>query len=333
MSDSIKLSSNVLNASDYKKIFGDVEPRTIAKEELAQSADFKQLMSYVLTHFGNEGLLRNRRDTIILFLIRPDGVDTYRAARNAVSQFEQANEKKLIFATLPNGDRMLDGLSGNEPLPAKGNLADMYALRQTTRKHVPRDPTTGHQLLQERKVLVRDGRVILYADPDKEIENAIKSRLKFLIGINDIQVGEFNYIADVKKAEQMIIDFNSDPPKNKYFDITLRKAGRRIDAQLEPTEESGEEPQDAVRGIFQTVLRDNQRKWYLNYLVEPNSFEAYIAIRKVTDSAGFFAGWQPIYPGSYPYVVFSGYQIGVKPPPPTTPPLPRRPMPIKGVLD
>lgn len=205
-------------------------------------------------------------------------------------------------------------------------------VRPPTPKDVPRD-NNGNQILQERKVLVRDGKVIPFVDPGKGLENAIKDRLKFLIEKNGIQVGEGNYIADAKKAEQMITEFNSDPAKNKYFDIILRKDGRRINVQLEPTEECGEEPQDAVRGIFQTVLRNNQGKWYLNYLVEPNSFEAYMAIRKVTDSAGFYAGWQPSDPGSYHHVLFSGYQIGVKPPPPANPPPRRKPGPVKGVLD
>lgn len=205
-------------------------------------------------------------------------------------------------------------------------------VRPPTPKDVPRD-NNGNQLLQERKVLVRDGKIIPFVDPGKGLETAIKNRLKFLIEKNGIQVGEGNFIADAKKADQMIADFNSDPAKNQYFDITLRKDGRRINVQLEPTEECGEEPQDAVRGIFQTVLRNNQGKWYLNYLVEPNSFEAYMAIRKVTDSAGYYAGWQPSDPGSYHHVLFSGYQIGVKPPPPTTPPPRRKPGPVKGVLD
>jgi RNAse (barnase) inhibitor barstar len=205
-------------------------------------------------------------------------------------------------------------------------------VRPPTPKDVPRD-NNGNQILQERKVLVRDGKVIPFVDPGKGLENAIKDRLKFLIEKNGIQVGEGNYIADAKKAEQMITEFNSDPAKNKYFDIILLKDGSRINVQLEPTEECGEEPQDAVRGIFQTVLRNNQGKWYLNYLVEPNSFEAYMAIRKVTDSAGFYAGWQPSDPGSYHHVLFSGYKIGVKPPPPANPPPRRKPGPVKGVLD
>ncbi len=205
-------------------------------------------------------------------------------------------------------------------------------VRPPTPKDVPRD-NKGNQLLQERKVLVRDGKIIPFVDPGKGLETAIKNRLKFLIEKNGIQVGEGNYIADAKKADQMIADFNSDPAKNQYFDITLRKDGRRINVQLEPTEECGEEPEKAVRGIFQTVLRNNQGKWYLNYLVEPNSFEAYMAIRKVTDKAGYYAGWQPSDPGSYHHVLFSGYQIGVKPPPPKNPPPRRKPGPVKGVLD
>lgn len=237
----------------------------------------------------------------------------------------EEKEKKYIVAKEDILAKLKDTPIPKPPPPKE--------VRPPTPRDVPRDPKNGNALLQERKVLVRDGKIIPFVDPGKGLETAIKNRLKFLIEKNGIQVGEGNYIADASKAEQMIAEFNSDPAKNQYFDITLRKDGRFINVQLEPTEECGEEPEKAVRGIFQTVLRNNQGKWYLNYLVEPNSFEAYMAIRKVTDKAGYYAGWQPSDPGSYHHVLFSGYQIGVKPPPPTTPPPRRKPGPVKGVLD
>jgi len=205
-------------------------------------------------------------------------------------------------------------------------------VRPPTPRDVPRDPKNGNPLLQPRTVLVKDGKVIPFVDPGKQMETAIKNRLKMIIQKNNIQVGEGNFIPDANQAQKMIDEFNSDPAKNKYFEISLLRQGNRINVQIKPTEECGEEPQDAVRGIFQTVLRNNQGKWYLNYLVEPESFEAYMAIRKVTDSAGYYAGWKPIDPGSYNHILGSGYAIGVRPP--ARPPDPnRKPGPVKGVLD
>ena len=164
------------------------------------------------------------------------------------------------------------------------------------------------------------------------METAIKNRLKIIIEKNKINVGEGNYIPDAKQADALVAEFNKDPAKNKYFDLKLVRNGSRIDLEIIPTEDCGEEPEKAVRGIFGTVLRNMQGKWYLRYLVEPDSFETYMAMRKVTDSSGFYAGWTIIDPGSYLHQQFSGYRIGVKPPhrPPRDP---GKPGPVKGVLD
>ena len=164
------------------------------------------------------------------------------------------------------------------------------------------------------------------------METAIKNRLKMIIDKNKINVGEGNYISNEAQAMKLIDEFNKDPAKNKYFDLKLVRAGRQIRVEIVPTEECGEEPEKAVRGIFGTVLRNMQGKWYLRYLVEPDSFETYMAMRKVTDSSGFYAGWTIIDPDSYLHSLSSGYNIGEKPPP-RPPRDPGKPGPVKGVLD
>ena len=204
-------------------------------------------------------------------------------------------------------------------------------VRPPTPQDIPRDDD-GRQKLQERKVLVSNGKVIPFVDPGKQMETAIKNRLKMIIDKNKINVGEGNYISDESQAMKLIDEFNKDPAKNKYFDLKLVRAGRQIRVEIVPTEECGEEPEKAVRGIFGTVLRNMQGKWYLRYLVEPDSFETYMAMRKVTDGSGFYAGWTIIDPGSYLHSLSSGYNIGERPPqrPPRDP---GKPGPVKGVLD
>ena len=98
------------------------------------------------------------------------------------------------------------------------------------------------------------------------METAIKNRLKMIIDKNKINVGEGNYISDESQAMKLIDEFNKDPAKNKYFDLKLVRAGRQIRVEIVPTEECGEEPEKAVRGIFGTVLRNMQGKWYLRCL-------------------------------------------------------------------
>ena len=53
-------------------------------------------------------------------------------------------------------------------------------VRPPTPKDIPRNKD-GNALLQERKVLVSNGKVIPFVDPGKQMETAIKNRLKMII--------------------------------------------------------------------------------------------------------------------------------------------------------
>ena len=110
-----------------------------------------------------------------------------------------------------------------------------------------------------------------------------------------------------------------------------------INVEMIPKENCGEDPEQAVNGIFSKIFGDKllTRRWYLSYLVEPDSFETYMAMRKVTDRYGYFAGWTIINPGDKRTQQFSvGYNVGAKQPtPPRRPPSDRKPKAVKGVLD
>jgi len=245
--------------------------------------------------------------------------------RSLMAQLATLEEKEKEFTV-----SKIDLLAKLENMPTL-NAPPPKEVRPPTPKDIPRNKD-GNALLQERKVLVSNGKVIPFVDPGKQMETAIKNRLKIIIDKNKIDVGEGNYISNESQAMKLIDEFNKDPAKNKYFDLKLVRAGRQIRVEIVPTEECGEEPEKAVRGIFGTVLRNMQGKWYLRYLVEPDSFETYMAMRKVTDSSGFYAGWTIIDPGSYLHSLSSGYNIGEKPPP-RPPRNPGKPGPVKGVLD
>ncbi len=245
--------------------------------------------------------------------------------RSLMAQLATLEEKEKEFTVAKT-----DLLAKLENMPTL-NAPPPKEVRPPTPKDIPRNKD-GNALLQERKVLVSNGKVIPFVDPGKQMETAIKNRLKMIIDKNKINVGEGNYISNEAQAMKLIDEFNKDPAKNKYFDLKLVRAGRQIRVEIVPTEECGEEPEEAVRGIFGTVLRNMQGKWYLRYLVEPDSFETYMAMRKVTDSSGFYAGWTIIDPDSYLHSLSSGYNIGEKPPP-RPPRDPGKPGPVKGVLD
>jgi len=110
------------NELDYKNLFETEKPIKVPVAKIAGDKSFKKLLDYVLTHLGKTGLLRRRRDTIITFLVRPEGVNAYRVAKKVVDQYEKTNEKRLVVGMLPNGAPVLDALSGKAPLPGEGEI-------------------------------------------------------------------------------------------------------------------------------------------------------------------------------------------------------------------
>ena len=110
------------NELDYKNLFDTEKPIKVPVAKMAGDKSFKKLLDYVLTHLGKTGLLRRRRDTIITFLVRPEGVNSYRVAKKVVDQYEKTNEKRLVVGILPNGAPVLDALSGKAPLPGEGKI-------------------------------------------------------------------------------------------------------------------------------------------------------------------------------------------------------------------
>ena len=169
--------------------------------------------------------------------------------RSLMAQLATLEEKEKEFTVAKT-----DLLAKLENMPTL-NAPPPKEVRPPTPKDIPRNKD-GNALLQERKVLVSNGKVIPFVDPGKQMETAIKNRLKMIIDKNKINVGEGNYISNEAQAMKLIDEFNKDPAKNKYFDLKLVRAGRQIRVEIVPTEECGEEPEKAVRGIFGTVLRN-----------------------------------------------------------------------------
>lgn len=312
----------------YSDVFSDEEKREIVVGNIAESKDFRKLLDYVSSHIAKSGLLRRRRDTIINFLIRPEGVETYREAKKVVDKFEKENEKRLVIGILPNGAPVVESLSGKIPYLG-GDFKGNYACP----KAIPRSPKTGAPILQQRNILVSNGKVIPFIDTGKQMETSLKNKIRTIVEHNNIHVKDERYITDKKQAAKVIDEFNEEQIGNKHFEVRAAQFGRSIHLKLTPTNECGEEPDEAVRGFFAETLRNMQGKYFLRYLVEPNSFEAYKAIREYTDSRGFYAGWNIIEPGSYTYSLSSGYNVGEKPRPMPYRPQPGPPRPVKGFLD
>lgn len=193
------------------------------------------------------------------------------------------------------------------------------------------DPQTGRPQLERRDVFVKNGRVIPIIDPGDEMANAVKNRIKYIIASRRLPVSEDNWLPNAQAANIVIEEFNKNPPPLKNFEAKLKLQGKNLAIDLTPKEEAGEEPQQAIRGWFRRTVFGTQRKYYLNFQVAPDSFEEYLAIRKVMDNEQFFAGWQPT--TTFSFTRSSGFNAGEKPPPRTGPPPPRKPGTVSNVLD
>jgi hypothetical protein len=110
------------NDLDFKNLFKNEKPIKIPAAKIASDKSFEKLLNYVKDQKAKSGPLRRRRDTIITFLIRPDGVSTYNTAKNVVNQFESKHERELAIIPLTNGDYIVESLSGKAPLPGEGEI-------------------------------------------------------------------------------------------------------------------------------------------------------------------------------------------------------------------
>ncbi|MEE2796668.1 MAG: hypothetical protein VYA49_04725 [Planctomycetota bacterium] len=110
------------NDLDFKNLFKNEKPIKIPAAKIASDKSFEKLLNYVKDQKPKSGPLRRRRDTIITFLIRPDGVSTYNTAKNVVNQFESKYDRELAIYGLNNGDYIVESLSGKAPLPGEGEI-------------------------------------------------------------------------------------------------------------------------------------------------------------------------------------------------------------------
>ena len=249
--------------------------------------------------------------------------------RSLMTQLAELEDKEKEFTVAK-----ADLLAKLENMPTL-NAPPPKEVRPPTPKDVPRK-TDGKPVLSKKEILVVGGKVIPKVIPE-EFKTQVKNYVNMIVSQSKIQAEEGRYITDEKKAKKLIDDFNKNPLENEFFEIKLVREKNSVEVELIPKENCGENPEQAVKGIFRKIFGDSRltKQWYLSYLVEPDSFETYMAMRKVTDRYGYFAGWTIINPGAERTQQFSaGYNVGGKPPPRKPgPPNPRKPKAVKGVLD
>ena len=274
--------------TSFEQIFADKIKRIIPKDAIVRSDEFRKLLEHI----------RREKRAIITFLLRPDAIDVYKAAEANVRKFEIAKTTMLIEAILPSGQQIIRSLSGVVPLPGSSSLDFSGVLGSSGRPPRPRppmiDPQTGKPQLAERCVFVTKGRIIPVIDPDDQMADALKNRIQSIITSKRLPVSENNTLPTVQVANIVIDEFNKNPPQLKNFNTTLKLVDQKLTAVLTPANNAGEGPEEAAQGWFGRCVLGTQRKYYLNFLVTPDSFKEYPAIRELTEEEQFFAGWQPL---------------------------------------
>lgn len=246
--------------------------------------------------------------------------------KQLMAQLAQLEEKAKEY-TVSRDDLMAQLKQTRIPVPPPPK-----EVRPPTPQPAPVDMQTGKALLQERIVLVRKGKIIPFIDVGKENETIIKKKIEGIIQFRNLPITKDNWMPNAQVAEVVIKEFNKNPPKLRNFKPELVLNGTTIQVKLTPEDDAGETPAQAIKGWFRRAVYGTSRTYFLNYLVEPDSFEEYIAIRKATDNEGFFAGWKPI-PEGFERTLSVGFNAGEKPPPPKPNPNPGKPGPVSNVLD
>ena len=122
-------------------------------------------------------------------------------------------------------------------------------------------------------------------------------------------------------------EFNKDPvnDRNRNFDVKMKIAGRVPKLVLHRRAEAGETAEQLKRSSsrYQTqIKRVDPDEFYLQFLVWPDSFEAYLEARRISARRGLLAGWHA-QTTSEEHTIDLGTKLRVGPPPP--PPKPKPP--------
>jgi hypothetical protein len=175
-------------------------------------------------------------------------------------------------------------------------------------------------------VLCREGLVLPVLE--EAIQEAGQLRVNFVIQRRQLAGNEAEGIdADIlgKEVNRMGI---KDPTGN--FEPQLIFHGRYPRLKLVPESGAGENAEQIQRrgSRYQQILRRiDPKKFYLRFIVWPDSFEAYLEARKIASEMGLSAGWRAV-GDNHEHVIPLGGKVRVGPPPKPKP-KPEKPSPPK----
>lgn len=247
------------------------------------------------------------------------------AEKNKVQREKLSKELNSTLEQIAKLEATLDDTPPRAQMPAKVvNLPD------------PRPAPDG---IKEAIFLVANNKVYpIVIDP---LRKAAVKRSEY-----QAEKGLRKYVDDPKdgiNAEKFVKDFNERPFQDDFFTVEMYASGRNPRLRLTPKNNEGfkiveiQNPRSRFRKLLGTV---DPRKFYFKFVVLPDSYEAYVETRHVTDEMGYLSGWDP-QNQDWKYTTHVGGKVkfGPEPPPPPgndpnkPPPKPTPPKPKPKVLD
>jgi hypothetical protein len=211
----------------------------------------------------------------------------------------------------------------------KGQLDATPAVAVPPPKTVPLpNPREAPKDAKPVQVICRDGRTAVF-DPD-ELQASAKKRVAYLLRPMQVKAGPNGEIDCQKLVDQFHKSGNvtSGPYRAR---LSVENFQLMLTYELRGT--SGETAAQVVArnsDLRRLLRRVDPQKYYVQFLVWSDSFDAYVAARSVCDELNLAAGWIPL---NADHQWKTGLGIAVvcqgkpkpPPPPPTPPPNPNQP--------
>ena len=265
-------------------------------------------------------------------------IDDYEANIAVLMESQQARNAKaeLELKTLQDGiQQLLDKQKreADEWLAKRAEIAEEVASLQAqlAQTHASEalpakiinlpNPRPAPEGTQPKTFICREGRV-MFVDEEGIQEIAQKRAMGIIrrrkMGRNPAAGIDGKLLAD---------EFNRDPvnDRDRSFDVHMTIAGRVPKLVLKRRKDAGETAEQLKRSSSryqQQVRRTEPKKFYLQFLVWPDSFEAYLEARKLSAKRELLAGWQG-QRASDEYTINLGGDLRVGPPPPPPKPKPK----------
>ena len=189
------------------------------------------------------------------------------------------------------------------------------------------DPRPAPKGVQPLYFLCSQNRVFPIADDD--VRTVARKRAEFIVKGK----GLFGGPAVGVNKEQLLSEFSkvAHAVSNDFFKVELYASGIYPRLRFTPRDKSGASLREirTPRSRFHKLLNGvDPRKYYARFVVLPDSYEVYLAARKVMNQKGVLAGWDP-QKDDWQFTTHLGGSVlfGPKPPPPKPNPNPPKTTP------